>query len=256
MGICIPGGTHMEGGTGFMLRYLLEMRDIFGESKTVKLFMLKIGVQFYPILRAKGLGLHAPIGIVVEDEEMTEWIAAKLCGFAEPMIISLSVKTSDFKKKVAATEYEFLAIFCKSSHINNWKNISALNDLMISRSIEHKKFEKLPMIFFVGGIPPEISEFLAGKIVFEGKAKRGKVKSQQELTRYLLELFVDYWPTIENKLDEILCEASLEIPFLSACMEISRILIQPKVKADKDQSIVRRLGMYVDAMEKEWIIKD
>jgi len=236
-----------------MLGYCIEMSKTFGTKNTVTLLILRLGVLFYPILSAIGVGLHAPIGVIVEDEGMVEWIVEVLCGFAEPRIISLSERQCDFKKRVAVVKYELLAVLCKTISAHNRENLSYLNDLMVSKSIGDKVFSKLPVIFFIGGIPLELSDLLAGKIIFEGNVKGGSLGDQRDNTRQLLESF-DYRSASRNEWIDMLCKDTQGNPFLDACQELSLRALRRRGETDEMTGWPRMVRSRIITMKEEWLI--
>lgn len=237
-----------------MLKYYYEMLKRFGEINATKILLLVIGVRFYPILSAVKLRLHAPIGVIVNSEEVIGWIVSELCGFAEPKIISLSEKLGDFKKNVNMSEYELLAVFCKNMNERNRENLSYLNDLMISKHSGNKAFCRLPIIFFVNGIPSELSDLLAGKIVVEGKVKGGEAECPYEVTHILIDSFCRCWTAIQGKLGAILCGNFQESFFLAACKEISLFLLNDEVKEEEEHHMIRRFGWRADTAKDGWLI--
>lgn len=98
-----------------MLKHYLEMITNFGEKNAARVFTAECGTRAYPILDAEGLGLHAPMAVVVEDEEMIGQITRAWCGFATPKIVSLSEKSMIFKKEISEAEYELVAVLCKGT---------------------------------------------------------------------------------------------------------------------------------------------
>lgn len=242
---------------GIMLKKYSELVQNFGEKNAVNLFILQVGVRFYPILRAEGFVLRAPIGVVVENEEMIEPIVEELCGFAEPGIISLSERQKEFVYKIEETEYELVTTLCKIPSPNNRENALFLNEIMISGYAEKRMFRKLPLIFFIGGVPLEMADLLSGKVVFEGRRKGGKSEFQVEQIRKLIKLFSDYWPCIQEKLNGILNDKNRENIFLEACREIAMIFLHFEAKKSQEQRVVRMLDVYVNTMKNNWdIIND
>ena len=209
MEIRTPGKYYMERGKRIMLKHYTKMITNFGEKNAARVLAIECGARVYPILSTEGLGLRAPIAAVVEDEEMVEWIVGAWCGFAAPKIVSLGEKSMIFKKEISMAEYELVAVMCKGTNNRNRENLSYLNDVMISRCADGKVFIKLAVVFFIGGIPPDLSDLLAGKVVFEKKRISGELKCEPEYTRYMLKLLENYWSVIQDKLNVILCKRSL-----------------------------------------------
>lgn len=238
-----------------MLKEFSDLIQIFGDKNAAKAFILKMGVRFYPILRAEGLGLWAPVGIVVEYEEMIESIVEVLRGFANPIMISLSERRKDFIKKVNDSEYELVPVLCKISSAHNRGNILYLNEIMVSGYVDKKVFSKVAVIFFIGGVPLEVADLLSGKIVFEGRRKGGEFGFQAEQTKGLLELFSDYWPCIQEKLSDTLKKDDRKNIFLTACKEISLILLNAEAKNPEEQRVVRMYKVYVNTIMNCWDIK-
>lgn len=239
-----------------MLKKYLDLLQIFGEENAAKAFVLKMGVLFYPILRAEGFGLRAPVGIVVEDEEMIEPIVEELRGFSKPTMISLSERRKDFIDKVNDSEYELVTVLCKMSSSNNRENTIYLNEIMTSGCADQNVFNKLVVIFFIGGAPLEVSDILSGKIVFEGRGKSGEFEFQEEQPRGLLEMFSDYWSCIQEKLDGILNDKNRENIFLEACREIALLFLNLEAERPEEQRAVRMFGVHVNVMKNNWDIKN
>lgn len=238
-----------------MLNSYLDLVQNFGEKNATKAVMLKTGAQFYPILRAEGFGLRAPVGIVVEEEEMIELIVEKLRGFSKPTMISLSERRKNFIDKVNGSEYELVTVLCKMSSTHNRGNISYLNEIMTSVYADKKAFNKLPVVFFIGGIPSEVSDLLAGKIVFEGRRKGEGSELQSEQVSELLVLFSNYWSCIYEKLSDTLKKDDRKNIFLTACKEISLILLNAEAKNPEEQRVVRMYKVYVNTIMNCWDIK-
>lgn len=239
-----------------MLNCYSDLIQNFGEKNAAKIFMLKIGVRFYPILRAERSGLRAPIGIVVEDEEMIEPIVQELRSFSNPIMLSLSERRKDFIEKVNDSEYELVTALCKMSNSNNRENAIYLNEIMTSGCADKNVFNKLAVIFFIGGVPLEVSDILSGKIVFEGRGKSGEFEFQEEQTRGLLEMFSDYWSCIQEKLDGILNDKNRENIFLEACREIALLFLNLEAERPEEQRAVRMFGVHVNVMKNNWDIKN
>ncbi len=241
---------------GIMLEKYSELVQNFDEENAAKIFMLQVGVRLYPILRTEGFGLRAPIGVVVANEEMIEPIVEELCGFAEPRIISLSERRKEFIYKIKESEYELVTVLCKIPSPYNCENVLFLNEIMISGYAEKRMFRKLPLIFFIGGVPLEMADLLSGKIAFEGRRKGGESEFQAEHTRECVKLFGDYWPCIQENLNGILHNKNRENIFLEACREIALILLNSEAKKSEEQRAVQTFDVYVDSMKNGWNIKN
>ena len=239
-----------------MLKYYSEMITNFGEKNAARVFAVECGVRAYPILDAEGLGLCAPMAAVVEDEEMIGQIIRAWCGFAAPKMVSLSEKSMIFKKEISMVEYELVAVLCKGASIRNRENLFYLNDIMTSRCVDGRAFTKLPVVFFIGGIPPELSDLLVGKIVFEKERNSGEKECRAEHTRHLLEQIGTYWPIIQDKLDVILRNDSQESIFLTACEEIALVLLNAEVKEDEEKRAIRMFEVYVNSLKNAWTIRN
>lgn len=239
-----------------MLNKYLELVQNFGKKNAAKIFILQVGVRFYPILRTEGFGLRAPIGVVVENEEMIEPIVEELCGFAEPRIISLCERRKDFVYKMEDSEYELVAVMCKIPSPHDRENLLFLNEIMISGCVDKKVFRKLLVIFFIGGVPLEIADLLSGKIAFEGRRKGGESEFQAEQTKECVKLLGDYWPCIQENLNGILRDENRENIFLEACREIALMFLNFDAKKSEEQRIVRMFNVYVDSMKNGWNIKN
>ena len=238
-----------------MLKHYTKMITNFGEKNAARVLAIECGARVYPILSTEGLGLRAPIAAVVEDEEMVEWIVGAWCGFAAPKIVSLGEKSMIFKKEISMAEYELVAVMCKGTNNRNRENLSYLNDVMISRCADGKVFIKLAVVFFIGGIPPDLSDLLAGKVVFEKKRISGELKCEPEYTRYMLKLLENYWSVIQDKLNVILCKSSQESIFLTACEEIALVLLNAEAKEDEEKRAIRMFGVYANIIKNAWAIK-
>lgn len=239
-----------------MLKKYSDLLHIFGEENAAKVFVLKIGALFYPILRAEGFGLRAPVGIVVEDEEMIDLIVEELRGFSKPTMISLSERRKDFIDKVNGSEYELVTVLYKISSTHNRENAFYLNEIMTSGYADKRVFNKLPIVFFIGGIPSEVTDFLTGKIMFDGRINGGSSEFQLEQVSELLVLFGDYWTSIQEKMNDILADKNRRNVFLEACREIALIYIKAEAKATDDQRVIRMFGMHVDAIKNSWDVKN
>lgn len=246
----------MERGERIMLKNYLEMIQKFGEQNAAGILLLEVGIRLYPILSAEGFGLHTPIAVIVEDEDMIEWIVGVWAGFAEPQIVSLSEKKRDFQKKINRAEYELVAALCTSTDNRNRENVSYLSDVMISRCADNRIFHKLAVVFFVGGIPADLSDLFAGKIIFEKKRFRGEVKCEPEYVRHLLNLFESHWQSILEKINDILNKEYRENIFLTACEEIALVLLNADANADEEKHVIRMFEVYVNTIKNAWIIKE
>lgn len=255
MVLCVSKGHYLEGGTGIMLKRYTELIENFSEANAAKIFALQVGVRFYPILKMEGFGLQAPLGVVVENDEMIEPIVRELCGFAEPRMISLCERRKEFANKIREIEYELVAVLCKMPSQNNRENASFLNDIMVSGYGDKRVFRKLPMIFFIGGVPLEMADYLAGKIVFEGTRKGGRSEFQVEENKKMIQLFSDYLPCIQEKFDGIMNDKNRGNVFLEACREIALIFLNLEAKKSEEQRVIRMFGIYVDAINNAWNIK-
>lgn len=255
MVLCVSGGDYVEGGTGIMLRKYKELIENFGEENAAKIFVLQVGVRFSPILGAEGFGLQAPLGLVVENGEMIEPIIEELCGFAEPRKISLCERRTEFANKIREMEYELVPALCKMPSQNNRENALFLNEIMVSGYDGKKLFRKLPVIFFIGGVPLEMADLLAGKIVFEGIRKGGKSEFRVEENKKMIELFADRLPWIQEKLGDILHDKNRENVFLEACREIALIFLNLEAKKSEEQRVVLKLEMFAKKINNEWNIK-
>lgn len=245
----------MEGGKRIMLKHYSEMITNFGERNAAGVCAVECGARTYPILDAEGFGLRAPMAAVVEDEEMIRQIIGAWCGFAVPKIVLLGEKPINFKKEISMAEYELVAVLCKG--VSNWnrENLSYLNDVMLSRCVDSKVFTKMPVVFFIGGIPPELSDLLAGKIVFEKARVNGKTECGAEYTRHLLEQLSNYWPIIQDKLNIVSCNDTQESIFLTACAEIALVLLNAEVKEDEEKRAIRMFEVYVNSLKNAWTIR-
>lgn len=152
-------------------------------------------------------------------------------------------------------EYELVAVLCKGASNRNRENLSYLNDVMLSRCVDSQVFTKLPVVFFIGGIPPELSDLLAGKIIFEKARVNGKTECGAEYTRHLLEQLSNYWPIIQDKLNIVSCNDTQESIFLTACAEIAFVLLNAEVKEDEEKRAIRMFEVNVKSLKNAWTIR-
>lgn len=256
MEICIPGRDYMEGGVEILLNDCMNLKRKFGEKNMTAISILKNVAALYPPLSASGCGLHAPVAIVVEDWRMAETVCEELRGFGDRTMVGINAKRSEVCEHLLNAEYEFVPFSCLQKHERNTENLSLLCEAMSSKMVCGKKFSKFIAVFFVGGIPPELASFFAGKVLLEKPKASGRIFVDGEKTvRDFFVMYLKHMPEIQKKIDAITNRRECENAFLSASIEITHILLHHEAADDPRKSAV--LGfwkIYENSLLENWNI--
>lgn len=235
-----------------MLSYLQELCSIWGND-AMKLFILKIGTCMYPILDAIGMGVNAPLALIVNDSSMAEMVFSEISGFGSSKMIPLGISKKQLENEILMCDYELIPILCDVKSRQNSVNIEMLKNAMMTKSIDEKTFYGLPIIAFCGSIPGEFAEFLSGKITIIGKKKINVIANREEIVRKIIQTFLNSPQTIEYMLPD-----SDQIPFLKGAVETCKVLLKLDNGIDEDAylKISQNVEETLKDLEDEWEIID
>lgn len=244
----------MEGGVEVLLKYYKKVQKRLGTKAAVIIFILRTGIHLYPILRAEGYGLHAPIAVVLEEEQMLEDMVEELRGFAEPVLLSLDAKKRDLEEALQKAEYELVTVFCRNKSERNIVNLSYLSQIMLSGKVNKMEFLGVIVVVFIGGVPPELLDFFAGQIVLERKEWEGEIEHDQNDIHNLYEKYQNYLPVVIDVLHQIRRRGMRDKDFLFAATDVTRFLLTKG--ATEEEEKISMFDIYADVMKNGWDYAD
>lgn len=180
-----------------MLNYLEELRGIWGDE-AVKLFILKAGISAYPIIKANGGSLHAPLAVIVSNEKIAEDVLGELKGFGSMEIVPLELKKKEFEESLMNAEYEMIPIICSDKGKRSYDNLVTLKNAMLYEKINGRHFSPLPVVVCIGGVPNEFANLFSGQIIFEGENRISNLANSEEIVRKLLDILIANASEIQN----------------------------------------------------------
>lgn len=143
--------------------YIEELKTKYGQQEGIKILILKIMILIYPLLKEQGVGIGAPVALVVDSINIMESIMHDLNGVTNGRLSSTSVSQTEMRKNLEEIEYELVTMaYIKSQ--NSIPNLQILQAACQTGSIQDGQFSVLPVIFFIGAIAEDAKEFVAGQM--------------------------------------------------------------------------------------------
>lgn len=90
--------------------YIEELITKYGEQEGIKVLIIKISVLLYPVLKAQGVWVSAPVALVTDSVNSAEFIMCDLSGVIRGSSLSTSLSAKEMRKVIAETEYELVTL--------------------------------------------------------------------------------------------------------------------------------------------------
>lgn len=140
-----------------------QVFDIFIKKANLtdwKILVLQIACLLYPLFRGLGLPIFtAPVGLIVSSNTDISIIMNALSPLAKFNLYSLNSRRS-VEKALQEESFEIIPfIFIRNSE--NYCGLEELFTLTVSQ--DPRLGNRLPIVFFIGGIPKQAKSLLAGK---------------------------------------------------------------------------------------------
>jgi hypothetical protein len=238
-----------------MLTFFNELEKYFGSKNAANLVVLNTGIRLYPILIDGGCGLHGPVAIVVEEERMIRPIVEALRGFADNSVFPLDAKIKDFKNRLKENEYEMIALYCRGIGERSENNLCFIKNAMLTRKIDQMDFDGVILVFFIRGIPPEMIDFFAGKLVFEGSGRGDEFRLNEEQVRSFYEKMSSYIPEIQNVRQELVNTENDNL-FLSAAIKLTQNLIKDADRGEENRYTTGLMYACESSIKSIWKIEN
>lgn len=146
-----------------LVSYLKELDVKYGEQEGVKVLIIKTMILLYPILKQLGLGVAAPVALVINSINIAEAIMHDLYGVFTGCLSSIALPAKEMKKIYIETENEVKGVTYIRSP-NSIPNLRMLQTVCQDGSIQGNIYPPLPVIIFPGAIAEETKEFLSGQM--------------------------------------------------------------------------------------------
>lgn len=238
-----------------MLNWMKKISQIWGQD-TGKIITSKIGTSLYPVLDKAGLGLNAPLALVVENENVAKAVFKELSGFGSPLNVPLGLPQKEFEKRMSSVSYELLPIVCSEINRQSAANLITLKNAMTSKMIKGEFFNVLPVIAFCGGIPQEFTDYLSGKIIIAEKQIINSDANSEEVVREIIESLKESWPIIDHRLQSLKMDRDAGLYFLRCSEEACRVLIEREADTDIRAKYLQEIDQTARKMEENWEISD
>lgn len=230
-----------------MLDYVKRLVQMWGNDAP-KLLIIKVGICAHLILAALGIGLKAPFAICVRDENVVWAVFRELSGFNPLELIPLGLSRKEFEDRMIKADYEVFPIFCNSVGEKNRVNLEIAGNAMISRRIKTNYFYNLPVVVFCGSVPQDLTGYLSGKCVIDGKGSG--IANNENAVRDIIDALYDSMPFIENKLRDS------NVGFLRGAGEVCKVLLEREEGANIElrTELIQNIEQAIADMEDEWEI--
>lgn len=148
--------------------YIEELITKYGEQEGIKVLIIKISVLLYPVLKAQGVWVSAPVALVTDSVNSAEFIMCDLSGVIRGSSLSTSLSAKEMRKVIAETEYELVTLVYVRSQ-NSIPNLQMLQTACMTGNSLEGQFSALPVVFFNGAIAGDAKDFFAGQICITPK---------------------------------------------------------------------------------------
>lgn len=190
-----------------LVSYLKELDAKYGEEEGIKVLIIKTMLLLYPILKQLGIGVAAPVALVIDSINIVGSIMHDLYGVITGCLSTIAHPTKEMRKIYIETENEVLGITYIRSP-NSIPNLRMLQTACQDGSIPGNMYSPLPVIIFPGAITEETKEFLSGQmsvalklditsVVFYDDGN--SVSVSYELIRYIQ----DNWASVRSELSRL-----------------------------------------------------
>lgn len=170
--------------------YLKYLKSKYSNEAS-KVLLLKVMAVCGSLFRWISDGMYAPLGLVVESENMMQSVVDDLAGFFPADIYSLSILPKEMKKVLADRERE--VIFFRYSRLKKAKE----NMEMLVEFCQECR-EKTVIILFINIIPDEIRPYLTGQIRVENCCNLKNPHTEEKFLRFLIEFIIKNFEYIKN----------------------------------------------------------
>lgn len=239
-----------------------ELFNTYDENNATKVLILKVMVFISPVLRQCGIYFTGPIALITDNYQQANRITKDLAGFAPHELTGTTVKEKELKMVLQSAEYELIP-FWFSRGKGSSSNIQYMEEFCrIDNSHEDAIGGHVVLIAFSGGIPPEIMDYVIGKVYLTTKDKSHgkKNKCNEVFLKVLIDYVLENFPAIRREIETLAEKWNQEeagILALLAAEKVCRMMIEDAgfLSAIEDKYIkncIKAAGI----LAKEWTMSD
>ena len=165
--------------------YLEILRELFG-SATLSILMLKAVAVLYPALSFEGIGLGAPLLVIVQNESQLRSLLGAMQGYGWPVLKSLAAPPKEICKTLTDATYN-LVLFRYSPGRYLLENLEQLKKRASEIDLSTPSNSLLIIIVAVGGIPVRYFDNIAGTIYIQNEGPmEASIETLPEIERPLI----------------------------------------------------------------------
>lgn len=173
---------------GELKEYFENLGVLFG-TETLSILMLKTVAVLYPALSFKGVGLEAPLLVVLQNERQVRLLLGVLQGYGQPVMKSLAAPPKEICKALTDATYNF-ALFRYAPGRYLLKNLEQLAQRASEIDFSTPSNSLLIIVLAVGGIPARYFGNVAGTIYIQDE---GSMETPSETLLEIERPLIRYW---------------------------------------------------------------